>query len=74
MDELQWEQRMEFKAAVAGLLVNLKNWNFDFDYRLSKQEAEVVQKMGKVIAHLSVDDIEEIEALEELDRLLEEDK
>ena len=42
----------EFRLALAELTVNLKGWNFDFDYRLPKREAETILKAEKLFREL----------------------
>lgn len=48
------DEYKEFRLALAELLVNLKGWNFDFDYRLTKREADTVKKVGKLMRKLDM--------------------
>lgn len=48
------DEYKEFRLALAELLVNLKGWNFDFDYRLTKREAETVKKVGELLKRLDM--------------------
>ncbi len=48
------DEYKEFRLALAELLVNLKGWNFDFDYRLTKREAETVKKVGELVKRLDM--------------------
>lgn len=46
------EEYNEFRLALTELLVNLKGWNFDFDYRLTRREADVVKKAGELVKEM----------------------
>ena len=48
------DEYKEFRLALAELLVNIKGWNFDFDYRLTKREAETVKKVGELVKRLDM--------------------
>ena len=48
------DEYKEFRLAVAELLVNINGWNFDFDYRLTRREAETIKKVGKLMRKLDM--------------------
>lgn len=55
------DEYKEFRLAVAELLVNINGWNFDFDYRLTRREAETVKKVGKLMRKLDMQmDLKEV--------------
>lgn len=55
------DEYKEFRLALAELLVNIKGWNFDFDYRLTRREAETIKKVGKLMRKLDMQmDLKEV--------------
>lgn len=55
------DEYKEFRLALAELLVNINGWNFDFDYRLTRREAETIKKVGKLMRKLDMQmDLKEV--------------